>query len=84
MPRLTNQSIARSLMSNAMKLIDSRLKQLEDIETRLYLGKEAAIQRRAQEDEQLQLKRQEEDRDFLENLGERDQEEDVSTMHSPI
>ena len=83
MPRLI-QNITRSSMSNAMETINSRLKQLEDIETRLYLGKEATNQRRAQEDEQLQLKRQEEDRDFLEKLGERDQEEDVSTMHSPI
>lgn len=43
---------------------------------RLYLGQEATTQRSAREDRQLQLKRQEEHRDFLEALRERDQEED--------
>lgn len=69
-------NLARSLMSNAMEAINNRLKQLEDIETRLYLGQEATMQRSAREDRQLQLKRQEEHRDFLEALRERDQEED--------
>lgn len=63
-------------MSNAMEASKDRLKQLEDIERRLYLKKEAITQRRAREDEQLQLKRQEEDHAFLETLRERDQEED--------
>ena len=67
-----------------MEAINSRLKQLEDIETRLYLGKEATILRRIREDEQVRLKRQGEDRDFLEALRERDHEEDVSTLRSPI
>lgn len=83
MPKLTDQNLARSLMSNAMEAINNRLKQLEDIETRLYLGQEATMQRSAREDRQLQLKRQEEHRDFLEALRERDQEEDVSTLRSP-
>ena len=60
-----------------MEAIKNRLRQLEDIETRLYLGKGATIHRRVREDEQLQRKRQEEDRGFLETLSERDQEEDV-------
>ena len=60
-----------------MEAINNRLRQLEDIETRLYLGRRATIQRRVREDEQLQRKRQEEDRGFLETLSERDQEEDV-------
>lgn len=63
-----------------MEAINDRLKQLEDIETRLYLEKEAITQRRAVEDEQLQLKRLEEDRGFLETLRERDEEEDVSRL----
>lgn len=63
-----------------METINDRLKQLEDIETRLYLEKEAITQRRAVEDEQLQLKRLEEDRGFLETLRERDEEEDVSRL----
>lgn len=71
-------------MSKEVEAINNRLKQLEDIETRLYLGKEVTVQRRAREDEQVQLKRQEEDREFLETLRERDQEEDVSTPRSPI
>lgn len=62
--------------------MNDRLKQLEDIENRLYLKIEATNQRRAEEDEQLQFRRQEEDRDFLETLRERDQEEDVSKLHS--
>ena len=61
-----------------MEAINNRLRQLDDIETRLYLEKDATIQRRVREDEQLQRKRQEEDRGFLETLRERDQEEDVS------
>lgn len=65
-------------MLNAMDAINNRLRRLEDIEQRLYLAKETTIQRRAREDEQSQLKRQEEDRHFLEALKERDQEEDVS------
>lgn len=71
-------------MSDTMGAINNRLRQLEDIETRLYLVKEAAIHRRAGEDEQLQFKRQEEDREFLEALRERDQEEDVSTLSSRL
>lgn len=67
-----------------MDAINNRLKQLENIETRLYIEKEATTQRRAREDEQLRLERQEEDRVFLESLREQDQEEDVSTVHSPI
>ena len=63
-----------------MEAINDRLKRLEDVETRLYLEKEAITQTRALEDEQLQLKRQEEDRGFLETLRERDQEEDVSRL----
>lgn len=35
MPKLTDQNLARSLMSNAMEAINNRLKQLEDIETSL-------------------------------------------------
>lgn len=71
-------------MSNAMEASKDRLKQLEDIERRLYLEKEAITQRRAREDEQLQLKRQEEDHAFLETLRERDQEEDVRRLHFSI
>lgn len=67
-------------MSKAVEAINNRLKQLEDIETRLYLATEAIVQRRARED----LQRQEEDRNLLEALRERDQEEDVSTLRSPI
>ena len=81
---LSIQSSTRTRISGAMEAIKNRLKQLEDIEARLYLGKEATVQRRAREDEQVQLKRQEEDRDLLETLKERDQEEDVSTLRSPI
>lgn len=71
-------------MSNAMEAVDDRLKQLEKIESRLYLEKDATIRSRAQENEQLQLTRQEEDRDFLETLRARDEEEDVSALHSPF
>ena len=71
-------------MSNEVEAINDRLKQLEYIETRLYFVKEATVQRRAREDEQVQLKRQEEDRGFLETLRERDEEEDVSTLRSSI
>ena len=78
MPELTDQSSIHSLMPHAMEAINSRLMQLENIETGLYLQKKVTIQRRAQEDEQLQLKRQEEDRDFVEGLREKDQEEDAS------
>lgn len=81
MPKLIDHSLT---MSNEIEAINNRLEQLEDIETRLYLGKEATVQRRAREDEQVQLKRQEEDRGFLETLRERDQEEDVSTLRPPI
>ncbi|CAF9931761.1 hypothetical protein IMSHALPRED_008710 [Imshaugia aleurites] len=59
-----------------MEAVDDRLKQLEKIESRLYLEKDATIRSRAQENEQLQLTRQEEDRDFLETLRARDEEED--------
>ena len=65
-----------------MEAINNRLRHLEDMETRLYLIKEATVQRRAGEDEQLQFGRQEEDREFLETLRDRDQEEDVSTPFS--
>lgn len=75
---LIGQILTCSLMLNAMDAINNRLRRLEDIEQRLYLAKETTIQRRAREDEQSQLKRQEEDRHFLEALKERDQEEDVS------
>lgn len=78
MPKVNDQGSTRLFMSNAMEAINDRLKQLEEIEKHLCLGKEATIHRRAEEDEQLQLRRQEEDRDFVETLRERDQEEDVS------
>ena len=67
-----------------MEAVNNRLKHLEDVETRLYREKDTTTQKRAREDEQLQYRRQEEDRDLLEALGKRDQEEDVSTPHSPI
>ena len=67
-----------------MEAINKRLKYVEDVETRLYRGKETTMQKRGREDEQLQYKRQEEDRDFLEGLGKRDQEEDVNSTHSLI
>ena len=67
-----------------MEAVNNRLKYLEDVGTRLYREKETTTQKRASEDEQLQYRRQEEDRDLLEALGKRDQEEDVSSTHSPI
>lgn len=76
MPSLYDQSLVRCFISNAIEAISNRLTQLEDIETRLYLGKDANIQRRVREDDQLRRKRQEEDRDFHETLRERDEEEE--------
>ena len=67
-----------------MEAVNNRLKYLEDVETRLYREKETTTQKRAREDEQLQYRRQEEDREFFEALGKRDQEEDVSLTHPPI
>ena len=67
-----------------MEAVNNRLKYLEDVETRLYREREKTTQKRAREDEQLQYRRLEEDRDFSEALGKRDQEEDVSSIHPPI
>lgn len=77
MPNLYGQSLVRLLILNAIEAINNRPTQLEDIETRLYLGKDVNIQRRVREDEQLQRKRQKKDRDFHETLRERDEEKDV-------
>ncbi|KAM0801739.1 hypothetical protein BDR22DRAFT_820443 [Usnea florida] len=60
-----------------MEAINKRLKYLEDVETRLYRENETTMQKRAREDEQLQYKSQEEDRDLLEEPGKQDQEEDA-------
>jgi hypothetical protein len=61
-----------------MEAINARLRQLEDIETALYLQQRTTVQSRTQEDEKVRIKREEEDRNFLRVLKERDDEEDVS------
>ena len=61
-----------------MEAINTRLRQLENIETQIYIQRQAAVQRRLREDEQLQLKREAEDQDFLGTLKEKDHEEDAS------
>ncbi len=65
-----------------MEAINSRLRQLEDIETTLYVRRQAIIQQRLQEDENMQTKRQMEDQAFSATLVARDDEEDVSTSQS--
>ena len=65
-----------------MEAVNDRLKYLEDVETRLYREKETTMQKRAREDEPLQCRRQEKDRDFFEALGKRDQED--NSTHPPI
>lgn len=61
-----------------MEAINARLRQLEDIETILYLQQRTTVQSRTWEDEQLRIKREKEDRNFLRVLKKRDDEEDVS------
>jgi len=63
-----------------MEAINARLKQLEALETNLYLRRQTIIQIREREDEKLQLRRQEEDQDYLRSLQDRDQEEDVRIL----
>jgi hypothetical protein len=61
-----------------MEAINARLRQLEGIETALYLQQRTAVQNRTRDDEQLRIKREEDDGNFLRVLKERDAEEDVS------
>lgn len=61
-----------------MEAISIRLEQLEHIETALYSLRQATIQRRSQEDNELQSKRRIEDGDYLQQLADHDREEDVS------
>lgn len=61
-----------------MDAISIRLQQLEHIESALYSERQATIQRRLQEDNDLQLKRQIEDDHYFQILADRDLEEDVS------
>ena len=65
-----------------MEAINSRLRQLEDIETKLYVQRQSIIQQRLQEDGHMQTKRQMEDQAFSDALVARDIEEDVSTSPS--
>ena len=67
-----------------METINSRLRQLEDIETILYVQRQSIIRQRTQEDEDMQTKRQIEDRAFSATLVARDVEEDVSTSPSKV
>ena len=68
--------IAVSLGSN-MDAINSRLRQLEDSETRLYIEQQFRMQNRMREDENLLTKRKDEDEAYVRALEERDREEDV-------
>ena len=61
-----------------MDAINLQLKQLEDVEVTVYIQRQATLHRRSEEDRALQLKRQEEDEDYLGILGDQDREEDVS------
>ena len=60
-----------------MEAIDSRLRQLEDVEARLCSERHLIVQQRSREDEGYRLKRRSEDEEFFRILKDRDQEEDV-------
>ncbi len=61
-----------------MDVISICLKQLKHMETALYNVRQATIQRRLQEDNDLKSKRPIEDGDYLRELADRAHEEDVS------
>ena len=62
-----------------MEAIQSRLRQLEDIETTLYIHRQAIIRHRQHEDGERETRRQNEDQAYLTALSDRDREEDVNT-----
>lgn len=66
-----------------MEAINTRLRQLENIEAKLYNIRQATIQRRSCEDEGLSLSRQSEDHEFLRTLDAGDKEEDVGLSLNP-
>ena len=61
-----------------MDAINSRLKELENLQATLYHAKQAALKSRAQEDAERQIKRQALDKAHIAQLDELEQEEDVS------
>lgn len=63
-----------------MDAINSRLKELENLQVTLYLAKQATLKSRAQEDAEQQIKRQALDKTHIAQLDELEQEEDVSSL----
>ncbi len=61
-----------------MDAIDSRLKELEKLQGTLYLARQATLKSRAQEDAEMQMRRQALDEAHITELEELEQEEDVS------
>ena len=61
-----------------MEAILSRLRQLEDIETTLYIHRQAVLRHRQHEDAERETRRQNEDQAYLTALLDRDREEDVN------
>ena len=62
-----------------MEAMRNRLGQLEEIETTLYIQRQAVIRHRLHEDGERETRRQNEDQTYLTALLNRDREEDVST-----
>ena len=63
-----------------MEAMNSRIKQLEDLEKDLLFKRQATIQQRLQEDAIRSSTRQVEDQYYLDELQRRDEEEDVSDV----
>lgn len=63
-----------------MEPINFRLKEIEKLETSLYLAKQITMKSRAQEDAELQMRRQALDKAHIAQLESLEKEEDVSQL----
>lgn len=61
-----------------MEAVLIRLRQLEDIETTLYVHRQAIIRHRQHEDGERETRRQNEDQAYLTALSDQEREEDVN------